>query len=63
MPDPTIWHKIVTIFWIVIKWLDARFSRQAKKKKKADDLFKEGLKEKDKNKVLSALNRLRRSKK
>lgn len=63
MPDPTMWHKLVTIFWIVVKWMDAKFSSQAKQKKKSDDLFREGLKEHDKNKVLSALNRLRRGKK
>ena len=60
MPDPTTWHKIVTIFWFIVKWMDARFSAQAKEKKKADSLFKEGVEEKDKHKILAALRRWRR---
>ena len=47
MPDPTMWHKIVTIFWIVVKWLDARYSRKAKKQKKAKDGFEQALEDHD----------------
>jgi len=47
MPDPTIWHKVVTIFWLVFKWLDAQFSQKAKIKKEAKDGFEQALKNHD----------------
>jgi len=51
----TMWHKLIDIFHIVMTWLDAQWSKKAKAKKKADNLFKDGMTEKDKHKILAAL--------
>ena len=58
MPDPTMWHKIVTIFWFIVKWMDARFSAQARDKKKGKSQIKKGVKTKNKRLVLAGIRRL-----
>jgi len=63
MPDPTWWHKAITIFWLIAKWLDAKFSRQAKIEKETKNGFKEALDKHDSDGVFRNWNKMRRSKK
>jgi len=54
MSDPSTWHKLVTIFWIVVRWLDDKFSRDAKRRKEAKNEFEGSLENHDSDGLFSS---------